>query len=120
MPLTIVLSVGFDPSLLRARGLFLESAGCLVESASTVKEAADRFQSGEFDLVLLCHSVPRKDRDRLTSLIRASGSRTPIGECDAFANATLEDGPNNFLAGIRDVLVKAEKTPAWAFKSGNR
>ena len=77
--------------------------------------------------VLLCHSVPRKDRDRLTSLIRASGSRTPIvsiagdlGECDAFANATLEDGPNNLLAGIRDVLVKAEKTPAWTFKSGNR
>jgi len=66
MPLTIVLSVGFDPSLLRARGLVLESAGCLVESTSTVKEAADRFQSGAFDLVLLCHSVPRKDRDRLT------------------------------------------------------
>jgi CheY-like chemotaxis protein len=117
MPLTIVLSVGLDLSLLRARGLVLESAGYLVESASTVKGAADRFQSGDFDLVLLCHSVPRKDRDRLTSLIRASGSRTPIvsiagnlGECDAFANATLEDGPNNFLAGIRDVLVKAEKT----------
>src|SRR5258706_4056666 len=96
MPLTIVLSVGFDLSLLRARGLVLESAGYLVESASTVKGAADRFQSSDFDLVLLCHSVPRKDRDRLTSLIRASGSRTPIvsiagnlGECDAFANATL-------------------------------
>jgi CheY-like chemotaxis protein len=127
MPLTIVLSVGFDLSLLRARGLVLESAGYLVESASTVKGAADRFQSGDFDLVLLCHSVPRKDRDRLTSLIRASGSRTPIvsiagnlGECDAFANATLEDGPNNFLAGIRDVLAKAEKAPAWTTKSGNR
>ena len=127
MPLTIVLSVGFDLSLLRARGLVLSSAGYLVESASTVKGAADRFQSGDFDLVLLCHSVPRKDRDRLTSLIRASGSRTPIvsiagnlGECDAFANATLEDGPNNFLARIRDVLAKAEKAPAWTTKSGNR
>ena len=127
MPLIIVLSVGFDPSLLRARGLVLESAGYLVESASTVKEAADRFQSGDFDLLLLCHSVPRKDRHRLTSLIRASGSRTPIvsiagnlGECDTFANATLEDGTNNLLAGIRDVLVKAEKTPTWAFESGNR
>jgi CheY-like chemotaxis protein len=127
MPLTIVLSVGFDLSLLRARGLVLESAGYLIESASTVKGAADRFQSGDFDLVLLCHSVPRKDRGRLTSLIRASGSRTPIvsiagnlGECDAFANATLEDGPNNFLAGIRDVLAKAEKAPAWTFKSRNR
>src|SRR6202011_4852286 len=73
------------------------------------------------------HSVPRKDRDHLTSLIRASGSRIPIvsiagnlGERDAFANATLERGPNNLLAGIRDVLVKAEKTPAWTTKSGNR
>jgi len=124
MPLIIVLSVGFDPSLLRARGLVLESAGYLVESASTVKEAADRFQSGDFDLVLLCHSVPRKDRDRLISLIRASGSRTSVvsiaENLDILANATLEDRPNNFLAGIRDVLVKAEKTPAWTFKSGNR
>jgi CheY-like chemotaxis protein len=128
MPLTIVLCVGFDLSLLRARGLVLESAGYLVESVSTLKGAADRFQSGDFDLVLLCHSVPRKDRDRLTSLIRSSGSRTPIvsiagnlGECDAFATATLEDGPNNFLAGIKDVLVKAEKTiPSQYVRDRNR
>jgi CheY-like chemotaxis protein len=128
MPLTIVLCVGFDLSLLRARGLVLESAGYLVESVSTFKGAADRFQSGDFDLVLLCHSVPRKDRDRLTSLIRSSGSRTPIvsiagnlGECDAFATATLEDGPNNFLAGIKDVLVKAEKTiPSQYVRDRNR
>ena len=119
MPLTMVLAVGLDPSLLETRSLVLQSAGYIVESALSVKEAVDRFQSGDFDLVLLCHSVPRKDRDRVTSLIRASGSRTPIvsiagdlGECDAFANATLEDGPNNFLAGIRHVLAKAEKAPA--------
>ena len=126
MPLTIVLAVGLDPSLLETRSLVLQSAGYMVESASSVKEAVDRFQSGDFDLVLLCHSVPIKDRDHLTSLIRAFGSRTPIvsiaenlGECDAFANATLEDGPNTFLAGIRDVLAKAEKAPAWTTKSGN-
>jgi CheY-like chemotaxis protein len=117
MPQTIVLAVGTDPSLWKTRSLVLQSAGYMVESASSVKEAFDRFQSGDYDLVLLCHSVPRKDKDRLTSLIRASGSRTPIvsiagnpGECDAFATATLEDGPSNFLARIKDVLVKAEKT----------
>jgi DNA-binding response OmpR family regulator len=117
MPQTIVLAVGTDPSLLKTRSLVLQSAGYVVESALSVKEAADRFQSGDFDLVLLCHSVARKDRERLSSLIRASGSLTPIvsiagnlGECDAFATATLEDGPSNFLARIRDVLVKAEKT----------
>jgi CheY-like chemotaxis protein len=116
MPLSVVLAVGTDPSLLETRSLVLRSAGYTVESASSVKEAVERFQSGNFDLVLLCHSVPRKDRGRLTSLIRSSGSRTPIvsiagnlGECDAFATATLEDGPSNFLARIREVLVKAEK-----------
>jgi CheY-like chemotaxis protein len=83
-----------------------------------LKRRVDHFQSGDFDLVLLCHSVPAGDRERLASLIRASGSRIPIvsiagslGECDAFANSTLEDGHNKFVAGIRDALSKAKKTP---------
>ena len=74
---------------------------------------------GDFDLVLLCHSVPTAERERLTRLIREPGSSTPIvsiaggpGECDAFANATFEDGPNKFVAGIRDALVRAARTPA--------
>jgi CheY-like chemotaxis protein len=119
MPLTLVLSIGFDQALLKTRNLVLQSSGYVVESALSLKEAIDRFQSGDFDLVLLCHSVPRKDRDRLTAFFRLSGSHTPIvsiagnlGECDAFANATLEDGPNKFLAGIRDVLIKAERASA--------
>jgi CheY-like chemotaxis protein len=127
MPLRVVLAVGFDQSLLRLRTLVLQCAGYHVESASSLKEAVDRFQSGDFDLVLLCHSVPRKDRYRLTSFLRSSGSRTPIvsiagtlGECDAFVTATLEDGPNKFLAGVRDVVLKAEETPkGWIAKSAN-
>ena len=114
----IVLAVGFDLSLMTTRDLVLQSAGYVVVEASSLKEAVDHFQSGDFDLVLLCHSVPAGDRERLTSLIRASGSRIPIvsiegslGECDFFAKATLEDGPNRFLAGIRDALAKAKKTP---------
>jgi CheY-like chemotaxis protein len=115
----IVLAVGFDPSLMTARMLVLQSAGYVVVRASSLKKTTDHLQSGDFDLVLLCHSVPATKRERLTKFIRASGSRIPIvsiagslGECDAFANATLEDGPNKFLAGIREVLIKAVKTPA--------
>ena len=119
MPLTIVLAIGFDQSLLEPRTLALQSAGHVVESASSLKEAIDRFQSGDFDLILLCFSIPRQDRDRLTTFFRRSGSRTPIvsiagtpGEYDTFANATLEDDPKKLLAGIRDVLIGAEDTPA--------
>jgi CheY-like chemotaxis protein len=115
----IVLAVGFEPSLMTARMLVLQSAGYVVVRESSLKETVDHLQSGDFDLMLLCHSVPATDREHLTSLIRTSGLRIPIvsiagslGECDAFANATLEDGPNKFLAGIREVLNKAAKTPA--------
>ena len=118
MPLTIVLSVGPDASLLETRNIVLHSAGYLVESASSVNEAAHRFLAGDFDLVILCHSVPTRERERLTCLIRASGSRTPIisisgnlRQCDAFATATIEDGPN-FLIGVRAVLNKA--AGAWS------
>jgi CheY-like chemotaxis protein len=114
----IVLAIGFDLSLMTIRDLVLQSAGYAVVEASSLKEAVDHFQSGDFDLVLLCHSVPAGDRERLTSLIRASGSRIPIvsiagslGECDAFASSTLEDGPNKFVAGIRHVLTNAMKRP---------
>jgi CheY-like chemotaxis protein len=113
MSLTLVLSVGPDASLLETRNIVLRSAGYLVESASSVNEAARRFLAGDYDLLILCHSVPTRERERLTCLIRASGSRTPIvsisvnrGQCDAFATATIEDDPN-FLIGIRAVLNKA-------------
>lgn len=126
----IVLAVGFDLSLMAIRDLVLQSAGYVVVEASSLKEAVDHFQSGDFDLVLLCYSVPAGDRERLASLIRASGSRIPIvsiagslGECDAFANSTLEDGPNKFVAGIRDALSNAKKNqrrePALSCTSGD-
>src|SRR5580658_7464926 len=111
----IVLAIGFDLSLMTIRDLVLQSAGCAVVEAFSLEEAVDHFQSGDFDLVLLCHSVPAGDRERLASLIRASGSRIPIvsiagslGKCDAFANSTLEDGPNAFVSGIRDALSNAK------------
>jgi DNA-binding response OmpR family regulator len=117
-PRAVILAVGLDSSLLRTRALVLQSAGYVVQSASSVKDAVRSFLAGDFDLVLLCHSVPSLERDRLTCLIRASGSHTPVASVsgnscpnDAFVTATLEDGPDKLLRGIRDVLHKAAK--AW-------
>jgi CheY-like chemotaxis protein len=116
MQIAVVLAVGFDSSLMRTRSLVLQSEGYIVESASSLKEAVDR---GDFDLVLLCHSIPMKDRDHLTCLIRATGSLTPVvsitrnhGECAEFVNATLEDGPNKFLADIGEELGRAARRAA--------
>jgi hypothetical protein len=98
----------------------------MVVSASSVKEAIDLFLAGDFDLVILCHSIPATDRERLTCLIRASGSLTPIvsiaetsGPHDAFANATLEENDTNeFLADLREILSKAARRARVGKRSG--
>ena len=118
MPSTLVLSVGVDSSLLGTRNVVLQSVGYIVVSALSIKEAVNNFRNGDFDLVLLDNSLPKKDKDRLTCLIRASGSRTPVvtiaserGDEDSFADATVESDPSKLLTGIRDTLVKAAKAP---------
>jgi DNA-binding response OmpR family regulator len=73
MPTIVILVVGSDQSLLGTQRLILQSAGYSVVSTPSIIEAINRFLSGDFDLVILGHCIPTKDRDRLTCLIRASG-----------------------------------------------
>ncbi len=119
MALTVVLSAGLDPELLGTRNLVLQSAGYLVVSAYSIKEAVIRFQGGDFDLVLLCESIPAKEKDRLTSLIRASGARIPVvsvspksGSNETVTGVTVGSDPGALLWGIREVLINAEESLA--------
>src|ERR1700710_705455 len=105
------LSVGSHPNLVGLRNAALQSEGYIVTSAFSLREAVSLFHDGDFDLILLCHSVPEIDRNRLACLIRASGSRIPLftvaGQFthhDAFADATLEDRPDKLLTRIQDVM----------------
>ena len=61
MPLTIVLNVGKDLRLLEARSLILRAAGYVVKTAVCVREAVEQFQAGDFDIVILCHSLTAED-----------------------------------------------------------
>ena len=119
MPFALILSVGCDPKLLDSRRLLLQSAGYAVVSTHSAKEAVDCFLAGDFDLVLLCHSLPETERDGIACLIRASGSFTPVvavatydGQQDVFASATLDSEPGQLLAGIRDALSRQHQKRA--------
>jgi DNA-binding response OmpR family regulator len=111
MALTLVLSVGFDSQLLATRNLVLQSAGYTVVRAFSLKAAADCFQTLDFDLVLLCQSIPTKEKDRLVSWIRVSGSRIPVVSIseelcqkDGFACVTVGSEPDALLSVIRKAL----------------
>jgi CheY-like chemotaxis protein len=115
MRLIVVLSVGLDSLELATRSSLLQSERYIVVSALSLKEAVDRFLTGDFDLVLLDNSLPTKDRDRLTCLIRASGSRIPLVEITgknchdrSLTDAAVEDDPSKLPAGIRHALTNKE------------
>jgi DNA-binding NarL/FixJ family response regulator len=85
-----------------------------------MQAAIDDFQEGDFDLVVLSHSLPMESRERFTSLIRASGSRVPVvcttdssGECDAFADATIRNEPHELMRDIGKLLAKQARK-SWA------
>ena len=115
MPPAVILSVGHHPALLETRNLILRAAGYKVEEAASIKQAIRQFQAGNFDLVLLCHSIPTTERERLAGLIRASGASTSVasiatiagGPEDVFVDETFESDPRKLLPGIKEVLLKA-------------
>ncbi len=117
MPLTSILSIGLDLSLLVSRAVFLGSAGYGVISALSLKEAVNYLQTAEFGLVILCRSIPAKDRERLTCLIRASGLSIPVvsiteaaGHHDAYPDATFEEGDQTkLLKGIKEITTRSTK-----------
>jgi DNA-binding response OmpR family regulator len=117
MPLTVVLAVGLDSWLLATHSAVWRSAGYIVLSASNIREAIEHFKAGDFDLVLLGDSISAENKERLTFLIRASGSRTPVVcvasssmEIASFADATLKNDSSVLLAGMGELLEERAKT----------
>jgi hypothetical protein len=93
----------------------------------SIREAIGHFKSGDFDLVLLGDSISFENKERLTFLIRASGSLTPIvsissasDDCDPFADATLKNDSSVLLAGMGQLLAEKARlraSPAIAYSN---
>jgi DNA-binding response OmpR family regulator len=119
MPLTVVLAVGMDLSLLTNQRSVWRSAGYYVTFTWSVREAIAHLRDGDFDLVLLGRSIPPDSRERLTFLIRAAHSRTPVvcvtdcsSDSDTFADATIRSEPIKLLEDIGEIMAKRAKGPA--------
>ena len=115
-PETIILAVGLDSSLLASQRSVLQAAGCHVTGAGSIREAIVQFRDGDFDLILLGHSIPFESRERLTFLIRASSARIPVvcvtdspGGHDSFADATVRNEGDDLLQVI-ELLVSRSKS----------
>ena len=108
----IILTVGKDPILLETRNRVLRSAGYTVVSVMSIGEAMAKFLYGDFDLVLLCHTISKEDKERLAKVIRARGAQTPIVSVedgtgvsgDGVADKILPKDPSRLLDGLHELL----------------
>jgi DNA-binding response OmpR family regulator len=117
--LKVVLAIGVDSSLLETQNSAWRSSGYIFTFAWSIKEAIIHFRYGDFDLVLLGPSLPAESKERLTFLIRASGSRVPVvcildssSDGDSFADATIKYEPANILEAISELMAQRARMPA--------
>ncbi len=93
-----ILSISYDPLLLKTRQHLLEQQGYRVVSAEGFTEATDRCRAEKFDLVVMGHSIPHKDKEALYELVQRN--------CPAPVIALLRSGeePLKGAAGSVDPM----------------
>ena len=116
MPQIVTLSVSLHPTLLETRSRVLRTGGYTVISTASVVDAATKFLAGDFDLVILCHSIPARDRRYLVARIRDHSPSTPLvlvsateSGHDASLDATIGNDPEQLLQELARVLRQREQ-----------
>jgi CheY-like chemotaxis protein len=74
----LILSAGRDADLLKRRNAVLTEQGYKVAAASDSYEVVEKLLNGDFDLVLLCHTMADQDRERLARIIASYTPSTPV------------------------------------------
>ncbi len=72
-----ILSISYDQALLATRRLLLETAGYEVTWAVGFAEALELCDS-HFDLIIMGHSIPQKDKRAIISELRKHGCVSPV------------------------------------------
>ena len=73
-----ILSVSYDPTLLATRRLLLQTRGYEVTSAEGFAEAIEVCNRNHFDLVIMGHSIPQKDKRAIVAELRKHGCEAPV------------------------------------------
>ena len=112
-----ILSISYDRSLLWTRQLLLEQLGYQVlstEGFAQAWEAAEN-RKNNFDLIILGHSIPPKDKQAIISHLRAScdcailALLRPFESPVAEAAMSIDAGdPKALLEAVRKMLQESE------------
>jgi CheY-like chemotaxis protein len=99
-----ILLVDGNPAGLAARKQVLEEHGHTVSIATGSADALEQFATGQFDLVVTDHRMPRMDGLGLIQKIRALAPETPIVLLSGFVDAL---GLDEHTTGASAVIQKS-------------
>jgi hypothetical protein len=93
-----ILTYGYDAVLLDTRSLLLDQAGYHAESVATPEEfeAAIAARGSDFDLLILCHTVPEQEQEVISASVERS--KTALYRVPALVP------PSDFLAHVSALL----------------
>jgi CheY-like chemotaxis protein len=114
-----ILSVGYDPILMAVRTMLLRQTGYEVVEAHSSGEALKRIKIGNFDLLLICHTVEPDERDLLIDASRVLWPQVPmlcltsvpeysdLSHCSMACNTAPE-----FLADVSNAVLNSPRKRA--------
>ncbi len=114
----LVLSVGQQLDLLALRNEVLREAGFAVRSSTTLEDATALALAGDFDVVVLCRSLPCAQRQQFIYAVRAMKPSLPIvalrgvGENElSGVDAILDplEGAEKLIAGLDRAIAARER-----------
>ena len=115
-----ILSIGRDCDLLSTRNLVLRKAGYAVAGTTDLQRAVQLLRRVWFDMVILCHAIPKDQREEAVWEIKRVQPRTNVvalrsgGEAlDAQVDGIVDSfNPENLLESIAEILKQPERAAA--------
>jgi len=101
-----ILSISYDYNLLATRRLMLEEAGYEVVSAEGFTEAIESCD-GNFDLIIMGHSIPQKDKRAIVAEYRNQGCNAPVVSLLRFGERPIPEAAFGVDPGNPWELLKA-------------
>ncbi len=107
-----ILSISYDESIMRTRHYIFENAGFDVISAYGFSDAMEQCREGTFDVVVLGHTLPPKDKTALVTLLRERCHCSVVSirkpgqgkHPDADYSVDSGEGPETLLAAVKEAL----------------
>ncbi len=116
----LILSAGCDEILRKKRNSVLAACGYQIAEASDCCEVVDKLLNGDFDLVLLCNSLPEEERRLLARIISIQSPSTPVvlisdrqnNEEIQLGGRTVECRPEQLLQVVTKALLAGSAVDA--------